>query len=245
MKSGLGERESPSPPRFAVPSRRKSAYVALLSRHVCRAYRAPELVFASRDYDPFAIDLWALGCTLSELFRPFTSPKTATAADDSDDSEDSFERAYRQYATTPEPEPKPARQTLFDASLSDFVLAASIFRVLGTPTLDTWPVRRSPFLKPRTALWVSCSLASPPSVETARAGSGGPAHLFAVHVRGLSTHGTRVPPPLSRFPSRCPTRRCAPSTRPDLGPRADLGGASGRESRRGGRPGWRSATTAG
>ena len=99
-------------------------------------------MFASRDYNPFAIDLWALGCTLSELFRSFALPKTETetAADDSDDSEsDSFERAYRQYAT-PEPEPKPARQTLFDASLSDFVLAASIFRVLGTPTLETWPV---------------------------------------------------------------------------------------------------------
>lgn len=100
-------------------------------------------MFASRDYDPFAIDLWALGCTLSELFRPFTTPKPKMAADDSDDSEeDSFERAYRQYAT-PEPESKPARQTLFDASLSDFVLAASIFRVVGTPTVETWPASRS------------------------------------------------------------------------------------------------------
>lgn len=116
-------------------------------------------MFASRDYDPFAIDLWALGCTLSELFRPFASPKTetATAADDSDDSEeDSFERAYRQYAT-PEPEPKPARQTLFDASLSEFVLAASIFRVLGTPTLETWPVNL--LFSTKTAL---CSRADEP-----------------------------------------------------------------------------------
>ncbi|GAA5985763.1 hypothetical protein JCM10908_007104 [Rhodotorula pacifica] len=98
------------------------------------AYRAPELIFGSRTYDPFALDLWALGCTLSDLFRPLSLPSPPSPPS----SEDSFERAYRQHAT-PEPEPKLRRETLFDASLSDFVLAASIFRVLGTPTVEAWP----------------------------------------------------------------------------------------------------------
>lgn len=106
-----------------------------------RAYRAPELIFASRDYDPFAIDLWALGCTIADLFRPLALP--VAPSPDSEAEEDPFVRAYRQYAT-PEPEPSPRRETLFDAGMSDFVLAASIFRVLGTPTVETWPVGSPP-----------------------------------------------------------------------------------------------------
>ncbi|GAA5883081.1 hypothetical protein JCM3774_000572 [Rhodotorula dairenensis] len=101
------------------------------------AYRAPELIFASRDYDRFAIDSWALGCTIADLFRPLALPVARSLGSEEGD-EDPFERAYRQYAT-PEPEPVPTRATLFDAGISDFVLAASIFRVLGTPTVETWP----------------------------------------------------------------------------------------------------------
>ncbi|GJN94431.1 hypothetical protein Rhopal_007511-T1 [Rhodotorula paludigena] len=97
------------------------------------SYRAPELVFASRNYDPFALDLWALGATLSEFFAALELPVPP-----SPDSEDEFERYYRQCATPP-PEPTLQRKTLFDGGASDFLLAASIFRVLGTPTSETWP----------------------------------------------------------------------------------------------------------
>ncbi|BGP43604.1 Death-associated protein kinase 1 [Rhodotorula kratochvilovae] len=97
------------------------------------SFRAPELIFASRSYDPPALDLWATGATLASLFRPLAFPR-----EPSPDTEDSFERAYRQYATPPPP-PVLQRTPLFDGGASDFVLAASVFRVLGTPTVGTWP----------------------------------------------------------------------------------------------------------
>lgn len=33
------------------------------------------------------------------------------------------------------------RQTLFKGGASDFVLIGSIFKICGTPTLESWPVR--------------------------------------------------------------------------------------------------------
>ncbi|GAA5908896.1 hypothetical protein JCM8208_005612 [Rhodotorula glutinis] len=96
-------------------------------------YRAPDLIFASRAYDPLALDLWALGATLAALFRPLVYPRPP-----SPDSEDSFERYYHECATPP-PQPSLRREPLFDGAASDFVLAASVFRVLGTPTVGTWP----------------------------------------------------------------------------------------------------------
>ncbi|GAA5824387.1 hypothetical protein JCM3770_004586, partial [Rhodotorula araucariae] len=97
------------------------------------SYRAPELLFGSRAYSPIALDLWAMGATLAALFRPLAFPREPSPA-----SDDSFERAYRQHATPPLP-PTLQRVPLFDGGASDFVLAASVFRVLGTPTVDTWP----------------------------------------------------------------------------------------------------------
>ncbi|GAA5848600.1 hypothetical protein JCM9279_002714 [Rhodotorula babjevae] len=97
------------------------------------SYRALELIFASRAYDPPALDLWALGATLATLFRPLVYPRPP-----SPDSEDSFERYYHECATPP-PEPTLRREPLFDGAASDFVLAASVFRILGTPTVESWP----------------------------------------------------------------------------------------------------------
>jgi cyclin-dependent kinase 8/11 len=48
-----------------------------------RSYKAPEVLFGSRDYDAFALDLWALGATLAELFCPLI--ETTNAASDDDD----------------------------------------------------------------------------------------------------------------------------------------------------------------
>jgi serine/threonine protein kinase len=33
-----------------------------------RPYRAPELLFGTRTYDPLAIDLWSLGATFAQFF---------------------------------------------------------------------------------------------------------------------------------------------------------------------------------
>ena len=126
--------------RFLLfPSRSRSPSSRPDARSPARSsYRAPELIFASRAYDPRALDLWALGATLASLFRPLVHPRPP-----SPDSEDSFERYYHECATPP-PEPSLQREPLFGGAASDFVLAASVFRVLGTPTVETWPVRPFP-----------------------------------------------------------------------------------------------------
>ncbi|ORY77570.1 kinase-like domain-containing protein [Leucosporidium creatinivorum] len=101
-------------------------------------YRPPELIFASKTYDPLALDLWALGATLAEFFTPLEAPtrpsppssppsdRNGRWADDMSDDEEEFDSA-------------PGRQTLFDGSRTDFALTGSIFKLLGTPTLNTWP----------------------------------------------------------------------------------------------------------
>ncbi|KAF8661425.1 hypothetical protein AX16_001343 [Volvariella volvacea WC 439] len=47
-------------------------------------YRAPELLFGSRTYNPFAIDMWSLGATMAEFFTPLRLGR-ANEADDDDD----------------------------------------------------------------------------------------------------------------------------------------------------------------
>lgn len=83
-------------------------------------------------YDPCAADLWSAGVTLSECF-------SVDLGDDGDsdpltDSEGEIEgfRLRR----------PPPRRILFSAEFGEIGLAGSIFRVLGTPTEETWPVRR-------------------------------------------------------------------------------------------------------
>ncbi|GAA6020499.1 hypothetical protein JCM11491_001377 [Sporobolomyces phaffii] len=99
-------------------------------------YRAPELVFAARSYDIFAIDVWALAATICELFRPF-EPAPASS---SPSSPDPFsERTSFGFAPSEPLTSSPKRESLFNSGQSDFVLAASIFRIVGTPTLETWP----------------------------------------------------------------------------------------------------------
>ncbi|GAA5872236.1 hypothetical protein JCM1840_004104 [Sporobolomyces johnsonii] len=99
------------------------------------SYRVPELVFGSRSYDPPALDLWALATTLCELFTPLETPVPPSPS-----SSDSFERQFSSPSISdPTPSSGPRRKTLFQSGGSDFVLAGSIFRVLGTPTLETWP----------------------------------------------------------------------------------------------------------
>jgi serine/threonine protein kinase len=36
-----------------------------------RPYRPPELLFGTRDYDPYAVDMWSIGCVLAEFYTPF------------------------------------------------------------------------------------------------------------------------------------------------------------------------------
>ena len=73
-------------------------------------YRAPELLFGTRCYDE-AVDLWAAGCLVAEVFMHNAKPA------------------------------KSNEWTLFDAGElgSELALVKSIFETLGTPDERTWP----------------------------------------------------------------------------------------------------------
>lgn len=98
-----------------------------------RPYRAPELLFGSRSYNPFALDRWALGAAISSFFTA-VGP-TRPPSPDSDEPYSPFMAAM--------PSGPIVRSTLFEGALSDFALIGSIFKILGTPTLETWPVNQS------------------------------------------------------------------------------------------------------
>ncbi|KAF9027134.1 kinase-like protein [Hymenopellis radicata] len=86
-------------------------------------YRAPELLFGTRSYDPFAVDIWSLGCLIADFFTPLVPEE-----DDDDD-----------YEYPPELNPPVVRKTLFDGSRGEIALIWSIFKLMGTPTSQTWP----------------------------------------------------------------------------------------------------------
>ncbi|KAF5389566.1 hypothetical protein D9757_004124 [Collybiopsis confluens] len=71
-------------------------------------YRAPELLFGTRSYDPCAVDLWSIGTLFAEFFTELVplSPSSLSCAH--------------------------YRESLFDASRGEIGLLWSIFKVLGT-----------------------------------------------------------------------------------------------------------------
>jgi len=109
--------------------------------HNDRGYRAPELLFGARDYDPFAIDRWSFGAMLTSFFTPLrlVSPE--------DDLEDDFsgDEIHKSPFMVPHdlkltsPNTHWSRDTLYDSSRSEIGLAWSIFKVHGTPNQNIWP----------------------------------------------------------------------------------------------------------
>ncbi|TCD63501.1 hypothetical protein EIP91_005334 [Steccherinum ochraceum] len=85
-------------------------------------YRAPELLFGARNYDPYATDLWSLGALCAEFF---TSIKTVESDSDFDSEE--------------EDDDNPHRMSLFNADRGSIGLAWSVFQIRGTPTAENWP----------------------------------------------------------------------------------------------------------
>ncbi|ESK83452.1 cell division protein kinase [Moniliophthora roreri MCA 2997] len=77
-------------------------------------YRPPELLFGTRDYSPYAVDMWSLGCLFAEFYTP-------------------LEMVEYDYG-----EKRKERKTLF-SSPSELGLIWSIFSLLGTPNNNTWP----------------------------------------------------------------------------------------------------------
>ncbi|KAJ8501879.1 hypothetical protein ONZ45_g11972 [Pleurotus djamor] len=124
-------------------------------------YRAPELLFGSRNYDLHAVDLWSLGATIAEFFTPIqllddddedlscpfpTSTSQPSATSHQDDIDDPA-TPLQPFILPPScsgmhllgPRYRWARHSLFDASRGEIGLAWSIFRVRGTPNENVWP----------------------------------------------------------------------------------------------------------
>ncbi|KXN85769.1 Cyclin-dependent kinase 20 [Leucoagaricus sp. SymC.cos] len=104
------------------------------------AYRAPELLFGSRNYDPFAIDRWSFGATLASFF---TSLRLTSPEDDLDDfaKDGSASEPFivPSHLIASSPDIRWSRDTLYDASRGEIGLAWSIFKIHGTPNEYTWP----------------------------------------------------------------------------------------------------------
>ena len=105
-----------------------------------RPYRAPELLFGTRTYDPLAIDLWSLAATFAQFF-------TALRLSDDDDTE--INADLESAPPTPFIVPKHlrsslgaqwTRESLFNGDMGEIGLAWSIFKIFGTPTAESWPV---------------------------------------------------------------------------------------------------------
>ncbi|KAL4251286.1 Protein kinase-like domain superfamily protein [Abortiporus biennis] len=105
-------------------------------------YRAPELIFGPTDYDPFAVDLWSLGTTLSELFTPLRLESDEEIDDEAEEDQTTPPRPFivpsniRMYNLS---RTQWSRDSLFDSSRGAIGLAWSIFKIRGTPTPENWP----------------------------------------------------------------------------------------------------------
>ncbi|KAH9486068.1 Cyclin-dependent kinase 2 [Psilocybe cubensis] len=109
-----------------------------------RAYRAPELLFGSRNYDHCAIDLWSIGATFAEFFTPLrlVSDDEDDGDDDDDTEPDSDPLApfiVPKYLRIGYPSAQWKRDTLFNGERGEIGLAWSIFKIFGTPTKENWP----------------------------------------------------------------------------------------------------------
>ncbi|KAH8825649.1 kinase-like domain-containing protein [Flagelloscypha sp. PMI_526] len=111
-------------------------------------YRAPELLFGTRTYDAYAIDLWSLGCLIAEFYTPLSleSDWDDFPSDEEEEVEGptgshhipkhllklAEEEEEVQFA-------KWTRNSLFAGDRGEIGLAWSIFKIRGTPDEENWP----------------------------------------------------------------------------------------------------------
>jgi len=100
-----------------------------------RPYRAPELLFGPRTYDALATDLWAAGCVIAEMFHMGTPSPPYSDVDHVEERGEEDDDPLETPVDSTE-----IRATLFDSTFGNLGLAASIFRLRGSPNRHTWPV---------------------------------------------------------------------------------------------------------
>ncbi|KAG5643301.1 hypothetical protein DXG03_001228 [Asterophora parasitica] len=126
----------------------------------CSPYRAPELLFGTRDYDAFALDLWSTGATLAEFFTPlrlvsdeeeyfggYGFHEEEEDDEDADTEGEGKDKGLQPFIVprnlAPGTETHWERDTLFNGTRGELGLVWSIFKIRGTPTKDTWPAFES------------------------------------------------------------------------------------------------------
>ncbi|WVQ66748.1 uncharacterized protein L199_004939 [Kwoniella botswanensis] len=107
------------------------------------SYRAPELLFSPRSYDPLKVDLWSVGCIIAQFFRPYGSALDSPSSDTSSslsnfDSSDSLDEDQMDPLDNEPSSLIQTRQPLFDSTYGSLGLASSIFKVLGKPSPENW-----------------------------------------------------------------------------------------------------------
>lgn len=105
-------------------------------------------MFGPKTYNAFAADMWSVGVTFANFFRPLKQQLDDVDEWD-DDCNEEAEEDEPQNAVLPFiflQKPSPSRITswrrlpLFNADRGDIGLAWSIFKVTGTPSEANWPV---------------------------------------------------------------------------------------------------------
>jgi cyclin-dependent kinase 8/11 len=110
-----------------------------------RAYRAPELLFGTRNYDHVAIDLWSLGTVFAEFFTALRLSGDEDDGDDDDELDDTSEGVPLEPFIVPKylrigyPGAQWNRDSLLNGERGEIGLAWSIFKIFGTPNPINWP----------------------------------------------------------------------------------------------------------
>ncbi|CAK5275659.1 unnamed protein product [Mycena citricolor] len=106
-------------------------------------YRAPELLFGVRSYEPACVDLWSFGTILAEMFTTLRLDSESYSYDNGEAvpsaQPDDQPFVVPGSVRVGQPETAWARDPLFNGYRGELALIWSIFKMRGTPTDETWP----------------------------------------------------------------------------------------------------------